>query len=112
MAYVRKEATYQVGIREITYDNPHYSTSIQRPPISIYKGEYEWREYEYIGVRTGICIIVQEKKENNMIYRYTTTKTPYGWSRCTYVFLEGEGHLFPGVYGWKDGGDDDDPSWR
>lgn len=85
---------YQCGISEITYEHPLYSPSIRIYIPSIDTGEYEWREHEFLGLADGTRICVQEIVKDDYVFRYTTTKTPYGWKRQTYVCRKGEEHLF------------------
>ena len=113
MSHHTYDHPYRHGISYIDYKNTVYSSSLAPKPLRLDNSEYEWREHEYIGVRNGTCIIVQEITQKNIVMRYTTTKNDYGWTRCTYVFQKGEEKLYPGRFGWKDGGlDDDHPSWR
>ena len=86
--------TYRCGISEINYEYPVYSPSLLVPVPSIDIGEYEWREHEFLGVRDGTRICVQEVVKDNYVFRYTTTKNPYGWVRQTYICRKGEEHLF------------------
>lgn len=113
MSYHTQDIPYKNGISYIDYKATVYSPSIIPKPPRLDNSEYEWREHEYIGVKNGTCLIIREDKHDGFVFRYTDTKNPYGWTRCTYVFREGEEKMYPGVCGWADGGlDDNDASWR
>ena len=53
-------------------------------------GNFEWRQHEYIGEKTGTRVMVKKYRKEDIIIHFVMTKLDDGWLRQIVLFKEND----------------------